>query len=146
MKYMGDALNHAAIDQSPSALMVGIHNEDRTLVHDICQKAGYRLLEVSNRRRAIACMVRNHIRVVITVKDGADWDWKGLLGDLRMFTPAPELIVASRNADDRLWAEALNVGAYDVLAQPLVRDEAERVIAAALRPRVEAPKTRSARA
>ena len=36
-------------------------------------------------------------------------------------------------ADERLWAEALNLGAYDVLAKPFGRTEAMRVVAAAWR-------------
>lgn len=36
-----------------------------------------------------------------------------------------------RVADDSLWAEALNVGAYDVLAKPLDRTEVTRVLSLA---------------
>ena len=43
------------------------------------------------------------------------------------------MIVTSRLADERLWAEALNLGAYDVLAKPFDRTEAMRVVAAAWR-------------
>jgi CheY-like chemotaxis protein len=35
----------------------------------------------------------------------------------------PMLIVTSRLADDYLWAEALNLGAYDVLAKPFDASE-----------------------
>ena len=61
------------------------------------------------------------------------WNWKNLLRYLRRSVPAPQLIVASRLADDSLWAEVLNIGGYDVLAQPFRREEVERVIAAARR-------------
>jgi DNA-binding response OmpR family regulator len=40
----------------------------------------------------------------------------------------PTLIVTSRLADDELWAEVLNLGAYDVLAQPFDPDEVYRVV------------------
>ena len=36
-----------------------------------------------------------------------------------------------RQTDDSMWAEALNLGAYDVLAQPLDRGEVFTVLAAA---------------
>jgi len=39
---------------------------------------------------------------------------------------APSLIVTSRLADDRLWVEALNLGAWDVLAKPFDRSEVIR--------------------
>jgi DNA-binding response OmpR family regulator len=73
------------------------------------------------------------VHVVITEKELPDWNWKGVLVDLRRLESPPQLIVTSRDADERLWAEALNVGAYDVLAQPFNRDEVERVIASARR-------------
>ena len=41
------------------------------------------------------------------------------------------LIVTSRLADDRLWAEALNLGAYDVLAKPFERMELVRSVSSA---------------
>jgi len=43
------------------------------------------------------------------------------------------VIVASRLADERLWAEVLNLGGYDLLAKPFDRDELVRVIAMAAR-------------
>jgi len=43
----------------------------------------------------------------------------------------PVLIVTSRLADARLWGEALNRGAYDVLAKPFDRAEVVRVISLA---------------
>ncbi|HLJ47142.1 MAG TPA: hypothetical protein VKU01_14090 [Bryobacteraceae bacterium] len=43
------------------------------------------------------------------------------------------LIVTSRVADEALWAEVLNLGGFDVLAQPFDRTEVLRVTDAALR-------------
>jgi DNA-binding response OmpR family regulator len=55
------------------------------------------------------------------------------LNDLRSLTKPPQLIVTSRTADESLWAEVLNVGGYDVMAQPFEQYEVERVIASAHR-------------
>ena len=41
--------------------------------------------------------------------------------------------MTSRLADEHLWAEALNLGAYDLLAKPFDRMEAMRVLDAAWR-------------
>ena len=43
----------------------------------------------------------------------------------------PLLIVTSRLADERLWAEALNLGAWDVLAKPFEADEVIRIVSIA---------------
>ena len=40
----------------------------------------------------------------------------------------PLLIVTSRLADERLWAEALSLGAYDVLAKPFDPEEVVRIV------------------
>jgi FixJ family two-component response regulator len=49
--------------------------------------------------------------------------WRDLLTEITGLSKTPFLIVTSPQADDRLWAEALNLGAYDVLPKPF--DEAE---------------------
>ena len=41
---------------------------------------------------------------------------------------APLLIVTARLADERLWAEALNLGAQDVLATPFDATEVIRIV------------------
>jgi DNA-binding NtrC family response regulator len=43
------------------------------------------------------------------------------------------MLVVSRHADERLWAEVLNLGGFDVLALPFDRDELRRALSPALR-------------
>src|SRR5579859_1246055 len=66
-------------------------------------------------------------RVPIVVCDG-DSGWRQVLDKFRCLPDAPFLIVTSRLADDRLWSEALNLGAYDVLAKPFDFNEVRRVL------------------
>lgn len=63
--------------------------------------------------------------VVICERSLPDGDWKDLLGK------TPRLIVTSRVTDEALWAEVLNLGGYDVLAQPFDELEVRRVVALA---------------
>jgi two-component system, NtrC family, response regulator AtoC len=123
----------SARENSLSALWVGRSEADRSLLTDIFHKAGWQLFAAHQRRQALSCLARNPVQVVIGEKELPDWNWRKMLGDLRLLSIPPQLIVASRDADDYLWAEALNEGAYDVLSQPLDRDEVERVVAAARR-------------
>jgi DNA-binding response OmpR family regulator len=120
-------------EHTVSALLIGAYEKDRLLVHEIFRKSGWRLFEAHDRRKAMDCLQRNPVHVVIAESDVPKWNWKSVLHDLRQLRKPPQLIVTSRNADDYLWAEALNVGAYDVLAQPFERDEVERVVASARR-------------
>jgi DNA-binding NtrC family response regulator len=126
-------MKNSPLEKSVSALLIGEFKKDRLLVHEVFQPLGWRLFEARNRRQAMRCLVRNPVQVVLAEAELPRWSWKKVLGDLRSLAPVPQLIVVSRTADDFLWSEALNFGAYDVLAQPLVRDELERVIASARR-------------
>jgi DNA-binding response OmpR family regulator len=116
-----------------SALLVGDYETDRLIIHDVFRKSGWRLFEARDRRTALRCLDRNPVHVVVSKKAVRDWTWKRLLADLRRHVRPPQLIVTSNLSDEMLWAEALNWGAYDVLAEPLERDEVERVIASARR-------------
>jgi DNA-binding response OmpR family regulator len=116
-----------------SALLVGEYEGDRFLVLNVFKRFGWRLFEARDRRRAMKCLESNPVQVVIAKSDVPDWNWKGVLNDLRRLAQPPQLIVTSRTADESLWSEVLNIGGYDVIAQPFEEDEVERVVASAHR-------------
>jgi DNA-binding response OmpR family regulator len=120
-------------DSDVCALLVGEYEVDRFLVHEVFKKHGWRLFEARDRKHAMQCLERNPVRVVVAKTDVPNWSWRRVLNDLRGLTKPPQLIVTSRTADESLWAEVLNVGGYDVMAQPFERYEVERVIASAHR-------------
>jgi len=123
----------ATSDFPVSALAVGEFENDRALLREICNAAGWRLYEARDRRHAMQILERSSVQVVLAESDLPNWNWRKVLYDLRRLAQPPQLIVTSRTADDYLWSEVLNIGGYDVLPQPLERDETERVIAAARR-------------
>jgi DNA-binding NtrC family response regulator len=84
-------------------------------------------------REAAAHLKRSAISVVICDTDLPDGDWKDVLEHVQEARSAPVLIVTSRVADHSLWAEVLNLGGYDVLAQPFDREEVTRVVTSAVR-------------
>jgi len=55
---------------------------------------------------------------VVLCEDFLPDSWQDLLAQTALLPDQPSIIVTSRLADDYLWAEALNLGAYDVLAKP----------------------------
>ena len=124
---------HGLNDYPVSALLAGRFETDRLLVHEVFSRQGWRLFEAPDRRRALECLGKHPVQVVVAESDIPGWNWKQILSELRRLAPAPQLVVTSRTADDYLWAEVLNVGGFDVLAQPLERDEVARVIASARR-------------
>jgi FixJ family two-component response regulator len=66
--------------------------------------------------------------VVICESSLPDGNWKDVLGQVAPMADAPRLIVTSFHADDRLWAEVLNMGGFDVLLKPLDESEVLRVV------------------
>jgi DNA-binding NtrC family response regulator len=81
---------------------------------------------------ALPVIRRREIGVVICERYLSQGNtWIDMLDELRLLQDAPPLIVTSRNADERLWAEALNLGAYDVLAKPFERKELVRSVSMA---------------
>ena len=126
-------MTNTKAEAAVSALVVGNYDADRLLLLEVFRASGWRLFEARDRRTALRCLDRNLVQVVLAKKSVRDWTWKRLLTDLRRLVRPPQLIVTSQLADERLWAEALNWGAYDVLAEPLQRDELERVVASARR-------------
>jgi DNA-binding response OmpR family regulator len=66
--------------------------------------------------------------VVIVERDLPDGNWKTLHNRLRQMPLPPKLIVTCRIADERLWVEVLNLGGFDVLAQPFYAPEVLRSV------------------
>jgi DNA-binding response OmpR family regulator len=77
---------------------------------------------------AMSLLENGSIPVVLCEGEPGQESWKALLERLPQLAQPPFLIVGSRAADDSLWAEALNLGAYDVLAKPLEPIEVMRAL------------------
>jgi DNA-binding NtrC family response regulator len=70
-----------------------------------------------------------------------DGSWKDMLRLVQQQPDPNYLIVTSQRADDRLWAEVLNLGAYDVLAKPFHSTEVFRSVGLAWRQWMDARKS-----
>lgn len=114
-------------------LWVGPKSEGNGLIREVFRTAGWRLHEAVERRQAIHCLQQRDVHVVLTSHENQRWPWKRALQELQQMPRPPQLVVTSRLADESLWAEVLNWGGFDVLAEPLRREEVERVIASARR-------------
>ena len=83
--------------------------------------------------RALPHLTESMISVVICEALLPDGSWKDLLEYIGRVRASPVLVVTSKLADESLWAEVLNLGGYDVLAQPFDREEVTRVVESAMR-------------
>jgi two-component system response regulator PilR (NtrC family) len=66
--------------------------------------------------------------VVLTEAALPDGTWLDALQLARQSSRELEVIVTDPHADARLWAETLNLGAYDLLAQPFYKPEVRRIL------------------
>ncbi len=89
---------------------------------------GWTVHEATTQREAVALLDKLNIAVVI-----ADESWREFLAITVVRPGAPSVIVTAPFADEALWAEVLNLGGYDVLAQPFDSTEVTRITQAALR-------------
>lgn len=65
---------------------------------------------------------------VLTESSLPDGDWRDVLDAVRESAYEAQLVVTDPHADARLWSEALNMGAYDLLAQPFYESEVRRIL------------------
>jgi DNA-binding response OmpR family regulator len=116
-----------------SALAVGATEGDQVKLEKIFHECGWKLGRARTRSEARSFMDTTPVGVVISECELPEGGWREMLDDLMQRSEPPPLLVTSRLADDSLWAEVLNMGGYDVLAQPLDGEEVTRVVSAAAR-------------
>lgn len=100
-----------------------IHSSLGTILCSDCK-----LHRAAGCRDALSAIRRFRPWVVVCDQNLADGDWRDLLRHLENEPRTPPLIVSSPLADERLWAEVLNLGGYDLLASPFAATEVRRVV------------------
>jgi DNA-binding NtrC family response regulator len=111
-----------------NVLSVSPHQEDHASLQGILGHSWWNVFKAQSTSTASALIQQHDISVVICEADLWQKTWIDMLNETRSIPNPPSLIVASRLADDRLWAEALNLGAWDVLAKPFDRAEVLRSV------------------
>jgi DNA-binding NtrC family response regulator len=116
-----------------TVLSVSPTEEVHSSLQDIFSHSKWKLCKTRSLASALAFLQARKTPVVLCEADLLPGTWKDLLEQTTRAPNAPAVIVSSRLADDRLWAEALNLGAWDVLARPFVRSEVFQAVSAAWR-------------
>ena len=118
-------------DKTVAVLAVSPLDEDHACLRSIFSHSNWRIFQARNCSEALKFLKGHPMGVVVCERDLKDGNWKKLLESLTRLPIPPLLVVTSRNADDTLWAEVLNLGAYDVLSKPFDRAEVTRIISLA---------------
>jgi two-component system response regulator PilR (NtrC family) len=79
-------------------------------------------------RQARAQLQQREYDVILTEAAFSDGGWLDVLHLAREYPKEVQVIVTDPQADANFWAEALNLGAYDLLAQPFYEPEVRRIL------------------
>lgn len=116
-----------------SILLVSSHSEDLSTLRNILHHCDWKITHCGTAAEAIRSMEIEPHSIVVTDRELPDGTWHELLASAERQTNPPKVLVLSRSADEKLWAEVLNLGAYDLLLKPLDRAEVTRVVGMAWR-------------
>ena len=119
-------------------LAISPNQEDRQSLEKILDRDHWTIQGARSLREA-ATLLRERPRLILCEKDLPDGSWKDVFREAGGIDDPPPFVVVSRHADERLWAEVLNLGGYDVLLKPFEESEVCRVTGMALRYHRTAP-------
>jgi DNA-binding response OmpR family regulator len=114
-------------DECLAILSISPFEEDHARLRAIVGRFS-KLLIAPNLPAAKRLLESRNIFLVLCECDSNPGTWLDSLEYLESLPNPPLLIVTSRLADERLWAEVLNLGAWDVLAKPFDDDEVLRAV------------------
>lgn len=120
-------MQHGVLFVSPSA-------DDADLLSQMLQPLSIPLEQVPDLQRARARLDYEKYGVVLTEARLPDGDWQHVMKAVDEVGGTSTVVVTHAFADTRFWADVLEAGGYDVLAQPFYRPEVQRIISNALTP------------
>lgn len=109
-------------------LFVSPHIEDAAALSEMLDPVHVPLIHAANLEQARSRLEHDRFGVVLTEAALPDGSWQDVLDLARQTQPRAEVIVTHPFADSRFWAEALSMGAYDLLAQPFYASEVQRIV------------------
>ncbi len=116
-----------------TVLAVGPDGADKQSLRELLASEACEFRTAASCDEALQQISEDPPTIVACEQELPDGTWRDLFSLINKLHDRPPLIVMSRQADERLWAEVLNIGGYDVLAKPLERKEVSRVMEMASR-------------
>jgi len=109
-------------------LFISGHRDDARNLTQMLQSLPLVLDHVGSLHQARTKLQQDDYDVILTEATVADGCWMDVLHLARECPRELEVIVTDPHADARLWAEVLNLGGYDLLAQPFYQPEVRRIL------------------
>ena len=113
---------------STGVLFVSPHGEDAKAIARMLGSLSVPIEHVADMAHAREKIRKREYQVILTEANLPDGTWLDVLNLARRISPNCEVIVTDASADARFWAEALNMGAYDLIAQPFATAEVQRIL------------------
>ena len=110
-------------------LFVSPYQQDARSLARLLDEVPFPLVHAQNLNEAASKLETETFQVVLSESRLEDGTWLDILQLARRLEL--EVVVTDPWADARFWAEAINRGAYDLLAQPFRGVEVRRVLASA---------------
>ena len=109
-------------------LFVSPHREHASVLSGMLNSLSVSIEYVTDLKHAGPRIQNGTYGVILTEANLPDGTWLDVLDLARGAANKTEVIVTDREADARFWAEALNLGAYDLIAQPFASSEVQRIL------------------
>jgi DNA-binding NtrC family response regulator len=109
-------------------LFISGRHEDARHLSKMLHALPLKLEHVPSLEHARTRLRRQEYDVILTEAALPDGKWLDVLHLVRECPRETEVIVTDRQADAHFWTEALNLGAYDLLAQPFYAPEVRRIL------------------
>ena len=109
-------------------LVVMPHSSDRSKLQEILRNEEWKVKSVSSAEEASLVLAKKPPSVIIYGDKLPGSDWREFLTDLHNRGWALPTIIAAEHADERLWADVLNRGGFDLLQRPFEEQEVRRVV------------------
>ena len=109
-------------------LFISGHRDDARDLSQMLHDVPVTLVHVGSVHQARATLLQDTYDVVLTEASLSDGGWLDVLHLARESPRELQVIVTDPQADARLWSEVLNLGAFDLLAQPFYEPEVCRIV------------------
>jgi DNA-binding NtrC family response regulator len=109
-------------------LFISGRRPDALLLSRMLHSLPLALDHVDSLQQARVKLHKKQYEVILTEAALPDGRWLDVLHLARECPREAEVIVTDPQADGHFWAEALNLGAYDLLAQPFYEPEVRRIL------------------
>lgn len=109
-------------------LFVSGHREDAREISQMLQLLPLAIDHAGTLQQARVQLRQEDYDILLTEAALPDGNWLDALHLARECPNDLQVIVTDPHADARLWSEALNLGAYDLIAQPFYEPEVRRIL------------------